>query len=60
VAAGKLHEYLNVPPTIGAVISSRLGTLHEMDTVYGVEDVYDLLEVISVDAHNRRALQPEE
>jgi len=35
------------------VIASRLATLHELDTVYGVEDVYVLLEVATVDAHNR-------
>ena len=28
--------------------------MHELDTVYGLEDVYDLLEIIGVDAHNRR------
>ena len=27
--------------------------LHELSTVYGVEDLYDLLEVAIVDAHNR-------
>ena len=35
--------------------SSRLATLHELDTVYGVEDMYDLIEVIAVDALNREA-----
>jgi hypothetical protein len=44
---------VNVPRTIGAVISSRLATLVELDTVLGMEDVYDLLEIISVDAHNK-------
>lgn len=29
-------------------------TLHELDTVYGVEDLYDVLEVLSIDAHNQR------
>jgi hypothetical protein len=37
-----------------------MATLHELDTVYGVEDVYDMLEVLSVDAHNRHALSHEE
>lgn len=39
---------------IGAVVSSRYATLHELDTCYSLEDAYKLLEVISVDAHNQR------
>lgn len=35
------------------MISARLATLHELQTVYGLEDLYDLLEVALVDAHNR-------
>ena len=37
-----------------------MATMHELDTVYGVEDLYDMLEVLSVDSHNRlrvRAIQ---
>ncbi|CAB3664361.1 hypothetical protein LMG26842_05703 [Achromobacter dolens] len=30
--------------------------LHDLQTVYGAEDLYNLLEVIAVDAHNRRVL----
>jgi len=36
------------------VVSSRLATLHELDTVYGIEDLWSLLEVITVDNHNTR------
>jgi len=39
------------------VIGSRLATLHELDTVYGVEDLYDLIEVVMIDADNNRAAQ---
>jgi hypothetical protein len=35
-------------------VSSRLATLAELDTVYGAEAMYLLLEVASVDAHNQR------
>lgn len=35
------------------MISSRLATLYELQTVYGVEDLYVLLEVIAVDNYNR-------
>ena len=48
---GAYTPYINVPQTIGTVISSRLATLTELDTVLGIEDLYDLLEVISVDAY---------
>jgi hypothetical protein len=37
------------------VVSAKLATLHECDSVYSVEDVYLLLEVAGVDAHNRNA-----
>jgi hypothetical protein len=36
------------------VISSRLATLVELDTVLGAEDLYLLLEIIAVDNHNAR------
>jgi len=31
-----------------------LATLHELDTVYGIEDAYNLLEIIQVDDYNGR------
>lgn len=36
-------------------MSAKLATLHECATVYAVEDIYLLLEVAGVDAHNKRA-----
>lgn len=30
--------------------------MHELDTVYSIEDAYDMLEVLRVDAHNRRVM----
>jgi len=35
-------------------VSSQLATLYELDTVYGIEDLYDMLEILIVDATNRR------
>ena len=49
-------EYANVPLIIGAAISHKVATLHEMQTVYSVADVYDLLEIVNVDAHNQNIL----
>ena len=34
-------------------MSSRLATLHELQTIYGAEDLYELLEVVAVDRHNQ-------
>lgn len=45
-------EYVNLSNVIGTLISKRLATLHELDTVYGVRDAYDLLEVSAVDGYN--------
>jgi len=42
----------NVPHVIAGVLSTKLATLHELQTVYGLEDAYDLLEVAMVDGHN--------
>lgn len=38
------------------MISSGKATLHELQTIYSEEDLYDLLEIIVVDAHNQRTL----
>lgn len=35
------------------IVSYRLATLHELQTVYSLEDALDLLEVISVDSYNQ-------
>jgi hypothetical protein len=45
-----------LPRSIGAVVSSDKATLHELATVYGVEDLYDLLEIITIDGHNSRIM----
>ena len=43
---------MNLSAVIGTLLSKRMATLHELDTVYGVRDVYDMLEVITVDGYN--------
>lgn len=47
----------NVPRVIGTLVSARAATLHELQTVYGVQDAYDMLEVISVDLYNERLMR---
>lgn len=50
---GGLIDYVNVSTLVGMIVSSRLATLSDMQTAYGLEDAYDLAEVISIDVHNR-------
>lgn len=38
------------------MINARKATYRELDTVYGVEDLHDMLELIIVEAHNARVL----
>lgn len=39
-------------------MGQRLATLHELDTVYGAEDLHNLIEILIVDRMNEP--QPEE
>ncbi|MES3389891.1 transcription elongation factor GreA [Enterobacter hormaechei] len=55
-----LVEYTNVPSTIATVISAGKATLHELDTVYGLEDLWMLIEIIQVDRHNEAVLNKAE
>jgi hypothetical protein len=41
---------------VGVVISEKLATLYELQSVYGVGDLFNICEVIAVTAHNRREL----
>lgn len=45
-----------MPPIIGTLISARVATLHELQTVYGLRDAYDMLEVVAVDRYNTAAV----
>lgn len=45
-----------MPGIFGTIVSRGMATFHELDTVYGTQDVYDMLEVIAVDLHNQRIL----
>ena len=48
----RLIEYQATSQTIATVLSSKMATLHELDTVYGVEDLWILIEISAVDRHN--------
>lgn len=45
-----------MPRAIGVVVSTKLATMVELDTVLGSEDLRDLLEIAAVDAHNERVM----
>lgn len=47
----------NLHPLIATAMVSGLATLHELDTVYGTEDLWDLLEVHTVRTYNQHTLQ---
>lgn len=38
-------------------MSADKATMVELDTVLGIEDLYDILEVLRVDARNRRIVR---
>jgi hypothetical protein len=46
----------NVPLNIVTVISAKLATMHELQTVYGTRDLFDMIEMIVVDRYNTRKL----
>jgi len=45
-----------VSNNVATVVSSGLATLHELDTVYGTEDLWDLLEINAVNSYNKQQL----
>jgi hypothetical protein len=51
-----LVKYENVPSTIATVVSSKLATLIELDTVYGTEDLWRLLEINTVENYNQMVI----
>ena len=47
-------------PVIGALVSTKTASLWELQARYGVKDAYDMLEILSVDAHNQRVINQRE
>ena len=44
--------YANIPRIIGLIVSKWYAALHDLKTVIGMAEAYDLVEIISVDAYN--------
>lgn len=38
------------------IVSAKLATLVELQTIYGVEDCYNLAEIVLVDVHNHNVM----
>lgn len=47
-------ECANVPRSIDFAVRSGLCRLHELQTIYGTEDLWDLIEMHAVNLHNQR------
>ncbi len=45
---------MNVSLITSIVVKSGLATLHDLQTVYGLEDLWDMLEIHSVAQYNER------
>ena len=52
-----LMQYESVPRVVGAVVSSRLASFEALDSTLGTRDLYDLMEIVLVDAYNRRRIE---
>lgn len=55
-----LKDYVNVSPRIGFLISHEKTLIGPLSTTFGLEDMYDLLEVVQIDAHNDTIMRREE
>lgn len=51
-----LADYVNVPATVGAAVSHDKSLMGPLSSTIGLEGLYDILEVIAVDAHNARII----
>lgn len=50
-------SYVNLPPMCGMIVGDGLATLYELQSVYGVQDLFNMAEVICVREYNRRDLE---
>lgn len=45
-------DFPNVDQFIGTIVANRQATLHELNTIYTLEDAHDLFEIIAVTRYN--------
>ena len=53
---GNLLEYPNVTPRLGMLYSHDKSLIGPLTSTLGIEDMYDLIEVVLIDSHNDRVL----
>ena len=46
-----------MPAIIAVLVSRRMATLHELQTVYGVEDAYNMMEIVMIDDYNNQPVK---
>lgn len=49
-----------MPSVIATLVSRRMATLHELDTLYGIQNAYDMLEIVAVDSYNDALMRQED
>ena len=45
---------MNLPAVLAVPVSRRLATLADMHDLLSLEDAFNLLEIVAIDAHNER------
>lgn len=45
---------MNLPAVLAVPVSRRLATLADMHESLSLEDAFNLLEIVAIDAHNER------
>lgn len=56
----RFADYQNIPPVIATLVSKKMASLIDLQTIYGVKDAYDLLEIYAVDSFNQELLRQKE
>lgn len=52
-----MAETLNVSSVVYQVIVAKSATLHELSTIYSLEDALNLLEIHQVEAYNKQLME---
>lgn len=55
-----LRDYVNIPPTIGTLLSHDPLLITPLSSTLSIEEMHDLLEVYRVDSYNRQIIRREQ
>jgi hypothetical protein len=50
-------NYRDIEPIFGMIISGKMATLHELSSVYSLNDVYVMYDIIYTDNYNNELMQ---